>query len=470
VGNKAQVDSLLRWLRGWNDKQPQKCALVTGPTGCGKTVLVKLALREAGFAAPACFSSISKRTKKTLAEAGEAFRSRSVVSLLARHAPPAKRIKTADKPGAIVIEDVDTCDQGGLPQVASLIRKSRVPVVCTAGDGYNKRMKAVGSLCFAVRLLRPMLEQVQSFLVRVAQLERIPLPTAEARSLAAACNCNVRHALVELGMVAIDKRLGVAVQTKKPQLQADLLCDRELGAFDVVPRLFLQRTARPPGFAQETARLYHSDRGLVPLMVAENYLRAGRPAIAVAANYVSLGDVRDRAIFSTGNWGLSDVHALMSVTIPAAVVGGPLTARAEFPALLGRISTTNKNRRLAAQLASRARPGMSSGTFAAEMLPFLRDRFVGGLAAAPSSAKALRDSMRCYALTREDWDTLAAFAPLGQKPPAVAAAAKSALTRAFGGRAKVQKGTKKTGKEKEEKEEEEEEEEDGPAEGAFGDL
>jgi replication factor C subunit 1 len=100
---------------------------------------------------------------------------------------------------------------------------------------------------------------------------------------------------------------------------------------------------------------YFIDDMLVPLMVWECYPSAQRAnsstlrELAAAAESASESDILNRAIRKDQLFTLAPAHAVMSTVRPCYLVrGGGVAPR--FPALLGKMSATNKRYRLLKEL------------------------------------------------------------------------------------------------------------------------
>ena len=446
VGPRGTPEALLKWVRGWTAGR-QCSALLTGPPGCGKTMLARLACKEAGITNVLELNCINKRTKKTIEAIRDAFCSRPVLSFVSSAKSP--------RPGAVIIDEADFCDQGGLPELIKHIRKSRVPVICIAGDGYSKAIKPLAASSFQLRMLRPSADQIGAHLMMICHCEKIvgKLSVGSARALAAACNCDVRQSILELYMASKSDTLAIA------RNEDGLVCDRQLGAFDILPKLF------PPSSSSTTTtttvnfslceRMHHMDKSLVPLLVAENYLKAARYAkkkdlegLALAADSISMGNVIEGNMLRRGAWDTQDEFAYFATVRPAALSGGPLVAKAEFPTVLAQTTAARKAEVRARDIGARMTasfgglvPHVSGPEVAADLMGVFACKYVDTYAriclVAPGrcseAAEMVASEMGGYNLDKSDWDSIAT-ARLLARPAAHAPtpAAKAALTRAFG--------------------------------------
>jgi replication factor C subunit 1 len=141
---------LISWLRSWNTPQRQfRAAMISGPPGIGKSVLADLVCSESGLCNVLHVDSSRKRTKKALIEIEEAFSSRKIDAYLT-----GKMQKS--KPGAVIVDDLDVMitggvDRGGVPQIVSFIKTSKIPVICVCNNVNHRSFKTLVSHCMHIR-------------------------------------------------------------------------------------------------------------------------------------------------------------------------------------------------------------------------------------------------------------------------------------------------------------------------------
>ena len=421
VGPKTPGETLLRWLRGWKGG----AALLAGPTGVGKTLLAHLACKEVGLHDVLEINGVSKRTKKTMLKMEDAFKSQSVQSFFS--------IKTAEKkkngPSAVILDDVDTCDQGGLPQILLFVRKSVVPVIFTSADGYNHNMKPLNEMAMTIRMYRPTADQIAMHLVTVARIEGKSLLPSVAKSIAMSCNCDVRQSVLELRMGLLTNAIFAFGKNED-----GAFCDHELGLFNIPVRLFV--TKRSTQFVAEADRLYKMDPSVVPLMVHENYAKSkgvSLDSLALASEAMSMGDTMNRTS--------AEFHGFFSTTLPCALVGGPLGARVEFPAMLNKISATIRVNKMMndmrAMVTTGTRNVLTLLEFSAEgYAQTLQRKLVGLYSRAPTSkinlaAEYVAIEMHQYGMGIKEWNELSAHCMPASSAPKVSLVAKAALIKAF---------------------------------------
>jgi replication factor C subunit 1 len=335
IGSRYPIETAAKWLREWAT-QSKKSLLISGPVGCGKSLLARLICAEAKLPDVVEINASKSRTKKAMQEMEETFKSNTIRSYF-------RDSLNRGRPGCLIADEVDACDQGGLAQLVAFIKKARIPVVCTCAEGYKKQLAPLQSLSLQVRMSRPSPEQIAPLLSYIAFDQKFSHNFLQQRSrgLAAACNCDVRQSVMELQFLSHSLKSATGGAKLALETTADgVTCDHELGIFDAVSRLFPSREKDPTPGPEEADRLHSADRSLISALVAENYVNLRRLSMddaAKIADSVSLGDVLERRL-------PGDVQSVYSVAFPAFMgkrMGG--LAQSKFPAFFGNASKANSS-------------------------------------------------------------------------------------------------------------------------------
>lgn len=150
VGAEYAAMGLFAWLRSWDTPRKQfNAVMLSGPPGIGKSLLAELACAETGMLNVLHLDSTRKRTKKAIEEVVEAFGSRKINAYLTGK-------MQRSRPSAVIVDDLDAMvtggtDSSGVPQVVSLVKAARVPVICVCNDGNHRSFKTLIALCMHIR-------------------------------------------------------------------------------------------------------------------------------------------------------------------------------------------------------------------------------------------------------------------------------------------------------------------------------
>jgi len=434
LSNRDVLVRLVGWLRGWSAASGRRptAALVSGPSGVGKTTAVDLAVAEAGLTRLE-FNASDARSKKTLQEdVSDSIRNHSITSFVVGSSPDKTKMM------ALVMDEVDGMsagDRGGIQELIQMIKKTKVPIVCICNDRMNQKVRALATHCLDLRFPKPTSQQVANRLLEISRAERVPLTPDGAQRLAAAADGDIRQAIHSLYFQSLGGLGGGAAQPC-PNTK-----DVEVKVFDSVPRLLNYVGLK----AEQKLGFYYADSDMLPLMVQENYIhtkprlacaasggsRTHMSLISKAADDISAADVVNRSMRKGGRWDLMDEHAFLSSVMPSYSVQGPLVDRLAFPAWLGKNSTSTKNARLLRELQMHMRlatGGASSADVNLDYVPRLARRLTEPLSKSGTSAVGeVIDLMDGYELSREDCDSV--LEVWGLRPPLIAPAVKSSFTR-----------------------------------------
>ena len=316
IGHKESIQQLTAWLSSW--EQEHRGVLITGPPGIGKTTTVHLVAQSLGY---------------KVAE-HNASDTRSVSLLRGMIALGMKRLQKE----VIVMDEIDGLsgggERGGVGELADLIRKTRIPIICIANQTPPK-LKPIQSACMIIKFHRPVKSTIATALLTITKKEGLSLTKTELEGMCERSGNDIRAILNHLqfdhgaaGEKDANLRLDLFSATQK------LLGNKRIGLTEAEDLVFV-------------------DYGMVPLMVQEGYLAASRGSLeetAAAAEQISFGDLMNRRLWNTQDWSLLP-HVVHSTVATARMVTGPCPFQI-FPQVLGKNSRRGKHRRLLEEVSS----------------------------------------------------------------------------------------------------------------------
>jgi len=162
AGNKEAKEAFVSWIGSWQKgTPPKKAALLHGPPGTGKTVTVQAAANDLRFDLIEINAS-DKRTEEQLrkiaggaATQGELF-GRSRLILL-------------DEIDGINLSE----DKGAISTVVETIRQARYPIVLTANDPWDPKIRPLRELCLLIEFRRLGVRDSLPYLKRLCASEGI---------------------------------------------------------------------------------------------------------------------------------------------------------------------------------------------------------------------------------------------------------------------------------------------------------
>ena len=181
VGNEEGRAKLQFWLKKW--KPGAKAALLVGPPGTGKTTTVHLVAKKVGLQLVELNASDSRTKEKLSKKIGEAIASTSLFGTT----------------GMIFLDEVDglagRADYGAVEFIKDAVKKSQGPVVMAANDPESDAVRKLGSATGKIEFRRPEAHEVEKWLEKIAQKERIEVGKEEVARIAKAANGDLRAAI-----------------------------------------------------------------------------------------------------------------------------------------------------------------------------------------------------------------------------------------------------------------------------------
>ena len=316
IGHKEQITTITNWLNSWNDSIPeQRAILVSGPPGIGKTSAVHLIAESLGY-------GVSEYN---------ASDTRSASTLKNMFALGIKRLKKE----IIVMDEIDgLSDRGGVGEIASIIRKTTTPIICITNVRPPK-LRPIINVCLDVKFNRPNKSTIAATIFKITQKESIEISKADLEILCEQNGNDIRGILNALDFYKSDcSQLEGTAGKKDSVLRMD-------------PFSATQKLIGNKGLSlDDAANLVFVDYGLIPLMVGEAYINASKGSLedaVKAAEYLTNGDIMDRKLHQTQDWGLLP-HYVNSIVSVAKTVAGPAPFQI-FPQWLGKNSKRVKHKK-----------------------------------------------------------------------------------------------------------------------------
>lgn len=325
-GDKSNMRKLMNWLRDWekNRKKPAskssffkkdqdgsscKAALLSGSPGVGKTTTATLVCEELGFTYIEMNAS-DTRNKKTLEEhISQSLSNKTMDGFLTGHkADPSKHVLLMDEVDGMAGNE----DRGGMQELISLIKNSKIPVICMCNERNSSKIRSLANYCFDLRFQRPRVEQIKGAMMSIAFKEGLKIPPQAMEQIIVGANQDVRQVLHNLSMwTAKEKSLNYD-QAKEEAAKAQK--DIKMGAFDAVRRLLSGAESSKMNLI-EKSDMFFCDYSMMPLFMQENYLMVepgqGRGDIKKTLSLVSQtadsicdGDLVEKLIRQGGNWSM----------------------------------------------------------------------------------------------------------------------------------------------------------------------
>jgi replication factor C large subunit len=193
LGNIKIKDAIIEWTEEWLNGNTQKCMLLIGPAGTGKTTLAHLAAKE--FSEYIELNASDKRSYDIINNTiGEASASKSLYG---------------DGLKLIIMDEVDgihgTEDRGGTRAITKIIKEGHHPLIMMANDPYSKRLKSLKPKCNTLILRKVHTNSIVSILKKICVKEGVEFEEHVIRNLAKRSNGDLRSAINDLEVIARGK-------------------------------------------------------------------------------------------------------------------------------------------------------------------------------------------------------------------------------------------------------------------------
>ncbi|MGZ7208920.1 MAG: replication factor C large subunit [Methanobacterium sp.] len=281
LGNLKAKKEILTWVEEWKTENSQKCLLIIGPPGTGKTTFASLIAKE--FSDSIELNASDKRSYDAIMRTvGEASASRTLLG---------SRLKL------IILDEVDGLhgneDRGGSRAINKIIKDLTQPVIMMANDPYSDRIKSFKTKCKVIILRKIHTNSIVSLLKKICVKEGVEFDEDVLRELAKRSKGDLRTAINDLEIMA----RGEEKITKK-DLEIVSAKDERASTFDAVRTILKSRN---PARIKGSMRQVEADPSLLLELVMENIPREyeKKEEIEKAYEMVSEADIYLGRAFST---------------------------------------------------------------------------------------------------------------------------------------------------------------------------
>jgi replication factor C subunit 1 len=240
VGNSKVIQPFIKWLLGWDPSMKKnRCALVSGLNGQGKSLLVDLILKKYSYHA--------------IHLTPDDERSRENIQTFVK---PLLHVKKTfdDNENVLVVSDIDSGgDYGFIGALIECIKETEIPIICICDDRFSQQIKPLLTYCFDIKLSKPTYADVYSLVYKVVTSEKIKIKKLVVDKLIEQANGDIRFILNSL-------QLGVKNCNTSKDIQSSNI-------FDTTGRLFNMDAP----FAEKYTT-YWMAYDMHPLLIQENYV------------------------------------------------------------------------------------------------------------------------------------------------------------------------------------------------------
>jgi len=185
IGQREIIVNTYNWLKKW---KPGKALMIYGSTGTGKTLIVQLMAKENNMNLLEINSSDDRSA-----------------SFIKEVLVPASKEGTLSKRRLILIDDVDSLsERGGITEIIKIIKSSSFPIILTATDAYDPKLRTLRSYCELLRIRKIYTNLIEKALNQIALKEKIKIDKDFLRGIALNSDGDIRSALNDLENLSKD--------------------------------------------------------------------------------------------------------------------------------------------------------------------------------------------------------------------------------------------------------------------------
>ncbi len=325
INQKQGVEKFIKWFSSW--KSHRKPCLIYGPPGTGKTCFVYAFSNENSLEIVEINASDFRNTENIKRVLGAAVTHGSLFGK--------KKIFLVDEIDGISGKE----DKGGLGEIMKIIPHAKVPIVFTANDAWNPKLRNLREMCELIEFKKVPVRDIEKRLKEILKREGIEGEEIVVKQIAARSEGDLRSAITDLETVASGKK---KIEIK--DLDALGYREREQNIFETVKIIFKTRSLKSARFA-----ILSSDRDPEEIFwwVENNIFNEYENVeeIAKAYNFLAKADIFLKRVASRQNWRLKSYMI--------DLIAGVCTAKKEtyrkftkytYPERLKILSITKKER------------------------------------------------------------------------------------------------------------------------------
>lgn len=334
--NKVPVESVLssegyaRYNKGMGERFQFKAALVSGPSGIGKTLAINLIVKESSYS-PYYLSVAEQRSKLSLQEAlSDVFESCGIIRFLGGAQRLSRSTSDDSKTGlCLIIDECESMDAGGASYLLSVMNKesNRVPIIFICNNAHDQKLKTLRSKCALFPFERPQKDMIGKFLLSVAEAENVSLQSGHASLIAERVRSDVRYAINELQFRTAGSKDSSYSAKALSSLHIVTAAPTMFETWNLILdyRVLKQWVAntKQDGCYRSLITLHMGDPSLNTAGIFQNYRTKTAGLLSytsVLSDLLSTSETMLARMMSVGDWSCSRDQAVFSAVLPNLIL------------------------------------------------------------------------------------------------------------------------------------------------------
>jgi replication factor C large subunit len=282
-GASNQKQELKEWAESW--EQGDQPVLLHGQAGTGKTSLVEALAKDLGYELVETNASDVRTKKKLKEELKEATRQASFYG--------GKKLILIDE-----VDGMSSSDRGGRSELLEIVDETRFPVVMTANDAYDSKIRSLRNRSKMIKLDSVHTNSIAAHLREILDEEGIEYEDGALKRIARQAGGQMRSAINDLEAVARGRE-----KVTKDDVKEVAGRDSRQDIFQALKIIFKTTTAET---AEDATENLEEDPDTFLQWVRENVPREYRKSedVSEAYDWVSKADLFNGRIRRRQNWKL----------------------------------------------------------------------------------------------------------------------------------------------------------------------
>jgi len=189
VGNDEAIESLRKWFENWSIKAKHKAAVLHGPAGTGKTSSVVALAMERGYELVEMNASDKRNKDAILRIAGSSSKEGTLT-----RGSKGKRILLIDEVDGITGRE----DRGGVSSLIDVIKKAKIPIICTANDAYSSKLSPLRKISKVISYKPVHTDSILKVLKKIGREQKLTLEPDDLKFIAENAYGDLRSAINDL--------------------------------------------------------------------------------------------------------------------------------------------------------------------------------------------------------------------------------------------------------------------------------
>ncbi|MFW5902616.1 MAG: replication factor C large subunit [archaeon] len=337
VGHTTTVKKIRKWAEKWEEgEEKSKPLLLHGPPGSGKTATVEAIASEYNWETLEMNASDTRNKKNIERMLGDASKSRTITG----------------KKRLILIDEVDGLyrqDHGGTRAINKILKETNFPVILTANDAYNQKIKSIRSKCNLTKVRKVHPSTIAKLLKRIADQKGVEVKEETLKKIAENSDGDVRGAINDFQALAEGRK-----KLKEGDIQITGKRNKKIDMFKAMEKILKGRNFKE---AQESLMKLDESPDFTLKWIDENIPQQyEKPKdLAKAFEKLSRADIHLGRVYKRqkyGLWRYANVLMGPGVSLAKEEEYHGYT-RYKFPSLIRKLGSTKSKRNTRDSIASK---------------------------------------------------------------------------------------------------------------------